>query len=73
MGGKPEVVLDLEIKPHGVTVYAQLTLAEEHAGIEINHIAFHEPSSDPDVNTAFFERSLRESRYNTRPLQALAG
>ncbi|MBB4274799.1 hypothetical protein [Rhizobium mongolense] len=72
-GGKPEVVLDLEIKPHGVTVYAQLTLAEEHAGIEINHVAFHEPSTDPDVNTAFFERSLRESRYNTRPLQALAG
>ncbi|AJD40068.1 hypothetical protein RGR602_CH00705 [Rhizobium gallicum bv. gallicum R602sp] len=72
-GGKPEVVLDLEIKPHGVTVYAQLTLAEEHAGIEINHIAFHEPSADPDVNTAFFERSLRESRYNTRPLQTLAG
>ncbi|PKA40859.1 hypothetical protein [Rhizobium sullae] len=72
-GGKPEVVLDLEIKPRGVTVYAQLTMAEQHAGIEINHIAFQDPSADPDVNTAFLERSLRESRYNTRPLQALAG
>ncbi|NLS02374.1 hypothetical protein HGP14_03180 [Rhizobium sp. P32RR-XVIII] len=72
-GGKPEVVLDLEIKPRGVTVYAQLTLAEHHAGIDISHIAFQEPSADPDENTAFLERSLRESRYNTRPLQALAG
>ena len=72
-GGKPEVVLDLEIKPRGVTVYAQLTLAEDHAGIEINHIAFENPSSDPDVNTAFLERSLRDSRYNLQPLQALAG
>lgn len=72
-GGKPEVVLDLEIKPRGVTVYAQLTLAEHHAGIDISHIAFQEPSADPDENTAFLERSLRESRYNIRPLQALAG
>jgi hypothetical protein len=72
-GGKPEVVLDLEIKPRGVTVYAQLTLAEHHAGIDISHIAFQEPSVDPDENTAFLERSLRESRYDARPLQALAG
>jgi hypothetical protein len=72
-GGKPEIVLDLEIKPRGVTVYAQLTLAEHHAGIDINHIAFQEPSADPDENTAFLECSLRESRYNTQPLQALAG
>jgi hypothetical protein len=72
-GGKPEVVLDLEIKPRGVTVYAQLTLAENQAGIEISHIAFQEASDDPDENTAFLEKSLGEARYDTRPLQALAG
>ena len=67
-------MLDLEIKPRGVTVYAQLTLAEDHAGIEINHIAFQDPSADPDENTAYLERSLNESRYNVRPaLHALAG
>jgi hypothetical protein len=66
-GGKPEVVLDLEIKPRGVTVYAQLTLAEDVAGIEINHIAFQDASSDPDENTAFLENALREARYNVRP------
>ncbi|PDT18401.1 hypothetical protein CO670_03040 [Rhizobium sp. J15] len=73
-GGKPEVVLDLEIKPRGVTVYAQLTLAEDHAGIEINHIAFQDPSADPDENTRFLEKSLRESRYNVNQApRALAG
>ena len=72
-GGKPEVVIDLEIKPRGVTIYAQLMLAEAHAGIEINHIAFQNPSTDPDENTAFLEQSLRDARYNVEPLRALAG
>ncbi|KWV55808.1 hypothetical protein AS026_36505 [Rhizobium altiplani] len=72
-GGKPEVVIDLEIKPRGVTIYAQLMLAEAHAGIEINHIAFQNPSADPDENTVFLEQSLRDARYNVEPLQALAG
>ncbi|EJL53169.1 MULTISPECIES: hypothetical protein [unclassified Rhizobium] len=72
-GGKPEVVIDLEIKPRDVTIYAQLTLAEAHAGIEINHIAFQNPSTDPDENTAFLEQSLRDARYNVEPLRALAG
>ena len=73
-GGKPEVVLDLEIKPRGITVYAQLTLAEDHAGIEISHIAFQDPSADPDENTIFLKKSLREARYSVnQPPQALAG
>ncbi|MBV2185474.1 MAG: hypothetical protein KUL88_13155 [Rhizobium sp.] len=62
-GGVPEVVLDLEIKPKDVTIYAQLKLADEHAGIEINHIAFHQPSGDPDENTRMLERRLREARF----------
>ncbi|WP_337266079.1 hypothetical protein [Oryzifoliimicrobium ureilyticus] len=70
--GKPEVILDLEIKPPGVTVYAQLVLAENLAGIEISHISFENPSSNHDVNTAFLENSLRAARFQPRPLQALA-
>ncbi len=62
-GGPAEVTIDLEIKPRGVTVYAKLALAEHHAGIEINHIAFEKPSSDPDENTALLARSLRDARY----------
>jgi hypothetical protein len=71
-GGQPQVVLDLEIKPRGVTVYAQLTLAEDQAGIEINHIAFQDVSGNPDQNTAFLEKSLQEARYSTRAPRALA-
>lgn len=62
-GGVPEVVLDLEIKPKDVTIYAQLKLANEHAGIEINHIAFQQPSGDPDENTRMLERRLHEARF----------
>ena len=62
-GGVPEVVLDLEIKPRDVTIYAQLKLADEHAGIEINHIAFQQPSGDPDENTRMLERRLSEARF----------
>ncbi|MGO8639227.1 hypothetical protein ACC840_36825, partial [Rhizobium ruizarguesonis] len=57
-----------------VTVYAQLTLAEDHAGIEVNHIAFHDPSADPDENTIFLKKILREARYSVnQPPHALAG
>lgn len=61
--GYPEVTLDLEIKPKGLTVYARLLLKDKEAGIEINHIAFQNPSDDPNVNTDFLRRSLEEARY----------
>jgi hypothetical protein len=60
---KPEIVLDLEIKPEGVTIYAQLSLADLQAGVEINHINFHRPSDDPDDDTAFLARSLIDARF----------
>lgn len=62
-GGPPEVVLDLEIKPRGITIYSQLTLTEEHAAIDIKHIAFHETSGDPDSNTRILEERLKEARF----------
>jgi hypothetical protein len=65
-GSQPEITLDLEIKPVGVTIYAQLALRHEQAGLEINHIAFQDPSSDPDKNTEFLARSLSEARYRPR-------
>lgn len=66
----PEVTLDLEIKPKGLTVYARLLLKDMEAGIEINHIAFQEPSDDPDINTAFLRKSLEEARYSRSVAQA---
>lgn len=62
-GGPPAVVLDLEIKPRGITIYSQLTLTEEHAGLDINHIAFHDTSGDPDTNTRMLEDRLKEARF----------
>lgn len=67
--GQPEIVLDLEIKPRGVSVYARLTLADTRAGIEIDHIAFEEPCELPNENTAFLQKSLQEARFVTaRPM-----
>jgi len=59
----PEIILDLELKPRGVTVYARLVLAADTAGIEISHINFQQPSSDPDENTAFLAKSLEEAKF----------
>lgn len=70
----PEIVLDLEVKPRGVTIYAKLSLADVQAGLEISHIAFDEPSSDQAENTAFLSQSLMESRFIVIPPAAeLAG
>ena len=63
----PEIVLDLEVKPIGVTVYAKLSLADVQAALEISHISFDEPSLDPAENTAFLERSLTGSRFIVMP------
>lgn len=62
-GKAPEIVLDLEIKPKGATVYAQLILANEHAAVEINHVSFQNPSENPDENTEFLRRSLMAAQF----------
>lgn len=59
----PEIVLDLELKPRGVTIYARLVLAGEAAGLEISHINFQQPSKDPGENTAFLAKSLEEAKF----------
>lgn len=61
--GAPEIVLDLELKPKGATVYARLTLANEHAAVEINHVSFQNPSENPDENTEFLRKSLTAARF----------
>lgn len=63
-GSTPEVTLDLELKPDGMTVFARLTLLESHGALEINHIVFDDPSPDPDENTAFLATSLEASAFS---------
>ncbi|WP_234937587.1 hypothetical protein [Rhizobium herbae] len=70
---EPEITLDLELKPDGVTIYAQLALGKDSAGLEINHIAFQKPSNDPDENTAFLVKSLNAAKFTKSYPTALAG
>lgn len=70
---EPEISLDLELKPDGVTVYAKLALGKDMAGLEINHITFKSPSADPDENTAFLATSLDAAKFVKSYPAALAG
>lgn len=58
----PRIVLDLELRPAGATVYFALTLTALHASVEVNYIAFDVADEDPEKNTAFLEISLEQSR-----------
>ena len=66
---KPEILLDLELKPDGVTIYAKLTLADAQAGVEISHITFHRPSVNTDEDTAFLARTLSAARFVVEPAE----
>ena len=60
---EPEVTLDVELRPQGVTVYAKLMLQKDKAGVEVTHVTFNNPSADPDDNTDFLRKSLAEAKY----------
>lgn len=62
-GGQPRVVLDLEIRPRGVIIYARLTLEQDCGGVEIDHIIFETPRDSPQQDTVFLEESLRASAF----------
>lgn len=69
---EPEIELDLEIRPQGLTIYAKLALTKSHAGIEISHIDFQNPSASPEENTAFMARALTHARFYKEPPKAMA-
>lgn len=60
--GAARIVLDLELRPRGVTVYFSLSLGETHAGVEVNYVAFDAPADDPELNSRFLEDSLQSAR-----------
>jgi hypothetical protein len=65
----PRIVLDLELRPVGVTVYFALTLSALSASVEVNYVAFDKPEPDPQRNTAFLEAALDKARIRrTEPL-----
>ncbi len=60
--GAPRIVLDLELRLPGVTVYFQLTLTEHEASVVVNYVSFQTPQEDPEMNTALLRRVLDEAR-----------
>lgn len=60
--GGPKVVLDLELKPAGATVYFTLGLTDQHASIDVNYVSFDEPSPEPEENTVFLQAALEQAR-----------
>ncbi len=60
--GSPRIVLDLELRPRGVTVYFQLTLTENEASVVLNYISFEKPDEDPTRNTELLETMLESAR-----------
>ncbi len=60
--GEPKIVLDLELRPQGATVYFALTLTARVASVEVNYVSFEKPDSDPDVNTQRLEDALMTAR-----------
>lgn len=68
----PRIVLDLELRPQGATVYFALTMTDEHASIEVNYVSFDEPSDDPLENNAFLKSAIEKARIRkTAPLAAM--
>lgn len=61
-GGNPRIVLDLELRPPGVTVYFQLTLTEHEASVVLNYVSFQKPDEDPAHNTALLGEALERAR-----------
>lgn len=72
-GGPPSVTLDLEIKPRDITIYARLILTEDQAGLEINHIAFHDTEASPEENTRHLQERLREAQFTKASSSPLYG
>lgn len=60
--GAPRIVLDMELRPRGATVYFTLGLEDESAAVEVNYVAFDDPDPDPDRNTARLESALEAAR-----------
>jgi len=69
----PRVVLDLELKPTGATVYFTLTMADEHAAVDVTYVSFDRPSEDPDENSAFLESTLEAARIRKSQQMRMAG
>jgi hypothetical protein len=66
----PRIVLDLELRPKGATVYFALSMGASDASVEVNYVAFDQPDPDHERNTAFLADAIESARI--RPSEASA-
>lgn len=67
--GNPRIVLDLELRPRGVTVYFQLTLTALGSSVVVNYVSFEKPGETPEHNTALLDDAIEQARIRrTEPL-----
>ena len=67
--GNPRIVLDLELRPRGVTVYFQLTLTGHGSSVVVNYVSFEKPGETPEHNTALLHEAIELARIRrTEPL-----
>jgi hypothetical protein len=71
--GDPKIILDLELRPRGATVYFSLAMTALTAAVEVNYVAFDEPSADPAENTRFLQAAIDEARIRKAAPARLAG
>lgn len=70
-GEAPKIVLDLELRPRGATVYFTLSMTARQAAVEVNYVSFDRPDPCPEKNTAFLRKAIAASRIRrTEPLVA---
>lgn len=60
--GEPEISLDMQLRPKGVTVYFALTLTDQSAAVTVNYVAFDSSCDDPEENSRLLEKALEGSR-----------
>lgn len=61
--GNPLIVLDLEMHLDAATAYLRMNLQDETCGIELVHVAFDDPSTDPALDTSRLSDKLRACSY----------
>lgn len=65
--GQPEVLLDLELKPTGATIYFTLGLTDTMASVNVTYVSFDVPSPDPDANTRYMRTAIEGARIRKSP------
>ena len=68
----PEIVLDLVMRPAGVTINFSLKLMDETATVRLAYISFDNPTQDAEENTRFMRRAIETNTIRARKTKSSA-